>query len=62
MGNHTTVTWNSRAGPAAPGAVIGNGTVDQTSHRLTAPEVGRVVVDAIARDLERRYEHDGMPI
>src|SRR5262245_37424697 len=24
MGNHTTVTWNSRAGPAAPGA-IGNG-------------------------------------
>jgi len=33
-----------------------------TSDRLTSPEVGRVVVDAIACYLKRGYKHDGMPI
>src|SRR5262245_36975940 len=60
MGNHTTVTWNLALWH--PAAVIGNGTVDQTSYRLTATEVGHVLVDAIACDLEPGYEHDGMPI
>jgi len=60
MGNHTTVTWNLALWH--PAAVIGNGTVDQTSYRLTATEVGHVLVDAIACDLERGYEHDSMPI
>src|SRR5262245_43804140 len=50
MGNHTTVTWNLALWH--PAVVIGNGTVDQTSYRLTATEVGRVLVDAIACDLE----------
>jgi hypothetical protein len=44
------VTSNLRAQPMSPrhpAAVIGNGTVDQTSDRLEAPEVGRVVVGVI---------------
>jgi hypothetical protein len=65
MGNHTAITSNLRAqtmSPRHPTVAIGNGTVDQTSDRLAASEIGRVVVDVIARDLERCYEHDGMPI
>jgi hypothetical protein len=60
-GNHATVTWNSREASGIGRQSSATATVDQTTDRLAAPEVGRVVVDAIAPDLDRRYEHDGMP-
>ena len=58
MGNHTAITRNFGHSQCHRGTLIGNSTVDQTSDRVEAPEVGRR--GGRCRNFERRS--DGMPI